>query len=122
MTSSPIEIICVSCPVGCGLIIRQENDDIKITGHQCKAGIAYAKEELTNPTRNIATSVRVQGGDMPMLSVKTARPIPKKAIFAVVDAIHQITMTAPVAIGDVILPNAAGTGVDIVASRNIRRV
>jgi len=97
----------------------QHNGDIAISGNQCKAGIAYAKEELTNPTRNIATSVRICGGDMAMLSVKTVRPIPKRAIIAVVDAIHSVNITAPVEIGDVVLADAAGTGVDIVATRKI---
>ena len=119
---SPIEIICVSCPVGCSLTVRQENGDIQVANHQCKAGIAYAKEELTNPTRNIATSVRITGGDMPMLSVKTAGPIPKGAIMDVVKAVHQITMAAPVDIGDVVLANAAGTGVDVVATRVVLAV
>jgi len=114
------EIICISCPVGCTLTVGQENDDIVVTGHKCKAGLAYAKEELTNPTRNIATSVQVRGGDMAMLSVKTAKPIPKEAIMAVVAAIHQVTISAPVAIGDVVLKDAAATGVDIVATRNIK--
>jgi len=112
------EIICVSCPVGCALTLRH-NGDVKISGHQCNAGVVYANEELTNPTRNIATSVRVAGGDMPMLSVKTVRPIPKGAIMAVVDAVHQVSMTAPVKIGDVVLADAAGTGVDVVATREI---
>ena len=115
--STQVEIICVNCPVGCSLTVRQENGDIQVANHQCKAGLTYAKEELTNPTRNIATSVRITGGDMPMLSVKTARPIPKGAIMAVVNAVHQVTMAAPVDIGDVVLANAAGTGVDVVATR-----
>jgi len=98
----------------------RQNGEIKVSGHQCNAGIAYAKEEMTNPTRNIATSVRVAGGDMPMLSVKTSRPIPKGAIRAVVDAVHQVTMTAPVRIGDIVLADAAGTGVDVIATREVR--
>ena len=120
--STPIEIICVSCPVGCTMTVRQTNGDIHVANHQCKAGIAYAKEELTNPTRNIATSVRITGGDMPMLSVKTARPIPKGAIMDVVKAVHQVTATAPVGIGDVVLADAAGTGVDVVATRVVLAV
>jgi len=91
----------------------------KIIGNQCKAGISYAKEELINPTRNIATSVKVIGGDMKRLSVKTASPIPKELIREVIDAAHQVTVAAPIAIGDIVLENAAGTGVDILATRNI---
>ena len=114
------ELTCISCPIGCILTVGHENGELNITGHKCKAGIAYAREEISNPTRNIATSVRVCGGDMPMLSVKTARPIPKGAIRDVVDAIHCVTMTAPVNIGDVVLADAAGTGVDILATRCVK--
>ena len=119
--TNEVEIICISCPVGCNLTV-QLGGDIKVSGHQCKAGIAYANEEITNPTRNIATSVKIAGGHMPMLSVKTARPIPKGAIRAVVDAVHKVSMTAPVMLGDVVLADAAGTGVDIVATRHVKAV
>jgi len=110
-------MICVSCPVGCVLTV---SDDVStVSGNQCPAGIEYAREEMTNPTRNIATSVRVSGGDMPMLSVKTKSPIPKGAIMDAVKAIHQVHVPAPVTIGDVILADVVGTGVNIVATRNI---
>jgi len=116
------EFICVSCPVGCNLAITQSGDNIEVSGNQCDAGIAYAEEEMTNPTRNIATSIRVFNGDMPMLSVKTSRPIPKSAIMDVVNAIHEVEFFAPVHIGDIILPNAYDTGVDIIATRNIKLI
>ena len=93
--------------------------EVSIQGNQCPAGIKFAHEELTNPTRNIATSVRVAGGDMPMLSVKTKSPIPKQKIFQVVSEIKEVKVTAPVYLGDVILPNAAGTGIDIIATRHV---
>ena len=116
------EIICVSCPVGCVLSVSADDSNIEVSGHQCNAGITYAREELLSPTRNIATSVKIADGDMCMLSVKTASPIPKSAIGVVVAAIHKVDIAAPVAIGDVVLANVAGTGVDIVATRNVCRV
>jgi HAD superfamily hydrolase (TIGR01509 family) len=91
----------------------------EVSGHLCDKGIAYGREELTNPTRNVTTSVRVKGGTMPMLSVKTAQPIPKGAIRRVIGEIHKITCTAPVQMGDVILSDAAGTDVDIIATRHV---
>ena len=119
-------MICVSCPVGCMLNVRRGDDssldNLTVTGNQCSAGLTYAEKEMTNPTRNIATSLRVTGGDMPMLSVKTAHPIPKRAIMDVVKAVHKISVHAPVELGDVVLADAAGTGVDIVATRNVRLV
>jgi len=115
------EFICVSCPVGCNLVVTQTTGDINVTGHQCEAGVAYAQEELTNPTRNIATSVRVTGGDMPMLSVKTSRPIPKGMIMDVVAAIHKVKVATPIKIDDIVLANVCDTGVDIVATRSIQK-
>jgi len=97
-------------------------DASAVSGNQCPAGIEYAREEMSNPTRNIATSVRVSGGDMPMLSVKTKSPIPKGAIMDAVKAIHQMHVAAPVTIGDVIVADVVGTGVGIVATRNVVEV
>ena len=114
------EITCISCPVGCVMtVLHIHASELEVYGHKCNAGVIYAREEVTNPTRNIATSVKVMGGDMPMLSVKTAQPIPKGAIKAVVDAVHEVTMVAPVRVGDIVLKDAAGTGVDIWATREV---
>jgi CxxC motif-containing protein len=108
--------------VGCGLIVEIGSDDIKVRGHICKIGETYGREEATNPTRNIATSVIVEGGDIPMLSVKNRQPIPKARIMDVVQAVHSVKMQAPVKVGDVVLTNAANTGVDFVATRVIRKI
>ena len=111
--------------MGCELSVEVEGDStkhIKVSGELCKTGITYGTEEATNPTRNIATSVKVEGGDIPMLSVKNNRPIPKGMIMECVKAVHQMTMTAPVNIGDLVLANAAGTGVDFVATRVVKEL
>ena len=115
-------ITCIGCPMGCELTVAVSGDDIKVSGEQCKIGVKYGKEEATNPTRNVTTSVRVDGGDIPMLSIKTSRPIPKDKIMECVKAVHAMRMQAPVNIGDVILADAAGTGVDFVATRVIKSV
>ncbi|MCL2500477.1 MAG: HAD-IA family hydrolase [Defluviitaleaceae bacterium] len=91
----------------------------EVSGHLCGKGITYGREELTNPTRNVTTSVRIRGGLTPMLSVKTARPIPKGKIMDAVREVHTIVCEAPFAAGDVVLRNAADTGVDFVATRNV---
>jgi CxxC motif-containing protein len=51
--------------------------------------------------------------------VKTAAEVPKDRVHALCDALHELTLTAPVAMGDVVLPDALGTGVDVVASRDM---
>ena len=53
-----------------------------------------------------------------MVSVKTAGDVPKGRVFDVVRALTDVTATAPVHIGDVILADVAGTGIDIVATKD----
>ena len=76
---------------------------------------------MTNPTRIVTTTVRVIGGKADMVSVKTKEDIPKGKIFDCVKALKGVEVEAPVRIGDVIVPDVAGTGVDIVATRNVAR-
>jgi len=111
-------LTCIGCPLGCELSV-EIGDEIKVSGHLCKIGINYGQEEVTNPTRNIATSVKVMGGDIPMLSVKNVQPVPKGSIMEVVKAVQTVTAKAPVKVGDLVLRDAAGSGVDFVATRDI---
>ena len=62
--------------------------------------------------------VRVAGMRKP-LPVKTKSAVPKGKIDAVLFAMHQATVQLPVKIGDVIIPDVADTGVDLVATANM---
>ena len=113
------ELICIGCPLGCPLTVTMEETGITVTGNTCKRGEIYAKKEVTDPTRVVTSSVHVNDGVIPMVSVKTAQDIPKEKIMDVMDCINRITVEAPVHIGDVLLSDAAATGVDIVATKNV---
>lgn len=114
------DLICIGCPMGCLMSVELEGEVIvNITGHTCKRGEIYARKEVTNPTRIVTSTVRAEGGSVDMVSVKTREDIPKEKIFECMKALKGVTVTAPVGIGDVIVSNVAGTGVDIVATRNI---
>ena len=82
-------------------------------------GDAYARKEVTHPTRIVTTTVQVAGGTAPVVSVKTAQDIPKGKIFDCAAALRDVRVQAPVAIGDVVLSDAAGTGVDVVATKAV---
>ena len=116
-------LTCIGCPMGCPLTVKLEDTEvISIEGNSCKRGAVYGKKEVTNPTRIVTTTVRVKNGNMPVVSVKTAQDIPKGKIFDCVEALRDVCVEAPVQIGDVILENAAGTGVDIVATGNVKQI
>lgn len=113
-------LTCIGCPMGCPLTVKLEDTEvISIEGNSCKRGAVYGKKEVTDPTRIVTTTVRVSGGTEPVVSVKTKEDIPKDKIFACIRAMKEITVPAPVHIGDVILRDVAHTGVDMIATKNV---
>lgn len=114
------ELICIGCPMGCPIVVEMEDGKVlSVTGNTCPRGESYARKEVTNPTRIVTTTVRVDGGKVPMINVKTERDIPKDKIFECIAALRGVTMKAPVHIGDIILENVADTGVNIVVAGNV---
>ncbi len=114
------ELICIGCPLGCLITVNMDDGEIvSVTGNTCKRGDAYARKEVTHPTRIVTSTVCVSGGAIPMVSVKTQSDIPKGKIFDCVRALKGITVPAPVGIGDVIVENVAGTGVAVIATKNV---
>lgn len=118
------ELTCIGCPMGCQLVVDFDDDNRKVlnvTGNNCKIGERYAQKELTNPTRIVTSSIKVDGGDLAMVSVKTESDIPKGKIFDIMKEIHETRIEAPVKIGDILISNVAGTNVNIIATRNIKK-
>lgn len=113
------ELICIVCPKGCHLKVDEEHD-YAVTGNGCPRGAAYGKTELTNPTRVVTSTVRCVGGSYPRCPVKTAGAVPKGKIFAVMEALDHVELTAPVSVGQVIIENVCGTGVNVVSARSMK--
>ena len=115
-----VSLICICCPLGCPLeVTLEEGKDPVVRGHTCPKGHEYGKTEVTAPTRTLTTTLPAPGGDPAMVPVKTAAPIPKKAIRPAMEALKGVTLTPPIALGQVVVRDLAGTGVDLVATREI---
>ena len=110
------ELICIVCPKGCHLKVDEENG-YAVTVNSCPRGAEYGKKELVNPTRVITSTVRVEGGTLRRVSVKTSSDIPKKDIFKAMALLDSVTVKAPVSIGDVVVKDILGLGVDFVATK-----
>ena len=94
------ELICIGCPMGCPLTVTLDGGAVvTVQGNTCPRGDAYARREVTAPTRIVTTTV-----------------------FDVVRALKSVVVPAPVHIGQVLLPDAAGTGVDVVATKDVAEV
>lgn len=121
--SNYVELTCIGCPLGCNLNVEMIGAEIiDVTGYSCKRGKEYAQKELTNPTRIVTSVVKVNGGNMSVVSVKTENDIPKCKIQECIKALKNVEIDAPIKIGDILVKNVANTGVNIVATRNIRKV
>ena len=123
MAEEVTKLICITCPVGCSLEVTREGKTIiNVAGNQCKKGQNYAEAELVDPRRMVPTTVKVQGGVHPLVPVCTAAPIPKPLILELLAELRRVELQAPIYVGQVVLSNALGTGVDVLASRNLAAI
>lgn len=117
------ELICINCPMGCNLTVELENGEvISVSGNTCPRGKNYAISEVTHPTRMITSILPVENGEIEMVSCKTKEPVDKAKIFDVMEALNGVVVQAPISIGDVLVADAAGTGVDIIATKEIKAI
>lgn len=118
------ELTCIGCPIGCALFASVYGDCTKITGNLCKIGIEYGINEVTDPRRAITTSIKVKfdNGTTKILSLKTSKDIPKDKIFECLKEIRNTKVNRSFRIGDIVIENILGTGIDIVATREISKL
>ena len=112
------ELTCIICPMGCRLTAEIDGERITVSGNTCKRGEAYALQEITCPMRTVTSLIAVDGAALPLCPVKTARQVPKAKIGEVLAALRTARANAPIRVGQVLIADVAGTGVDIVATAN----
>lgn len=116
------EMICIVCPVGCHMEVVKDGtteEGYTVDGNQCLRGKVYGIKEMTNPTRVLTSTVKITGGTLPRLPVTTKGPIPKELIMKAMEEINRVQISAPAKMGQVIIKNLLGTGVDLVATRSM---
>ncbi|MDD3251291.1 MAG: DUF1667 domain-containing protein [Lachnospiraceae bacterium] len=114
------EFTCIICPNGCEIEAEIEDGKVRsLTGAACPKGEAYVRQELTDPQRNIATSVLVEGGELPLASVRLTNPIPKKEILNAMAEIRKASVKAPVVAGTVVIQNILGYESDVIVTKGV---
>lgn len=112
------ELTCIVCPNGCHIVVEVEGKKIlNISGNECKRGLKYAEDEVIMPKRTLTTMVKAEGGHLPVVSVRTKEAIPKELLGKAVLELSKITVKPPIKVGDVIVKDILGTGVDVIATR-----
>lgn len=113
------KLTCTICPVGCEIEVTEEGGKFLFYGAQCKAGEKYALKEMTSPERVICTSVNIKSSELPLVSVRTSCPVPKGEIFTVLNQLLDVSVSAPVKRGDVLVRNISSNNADIIATRTV---
>ena len=113
-------ISCIVCPLSCvGEVTIAEGEVKTVTDFACPRGEAYAREEVIAPKRMLTTTVRIIGGQLPLLPVVSHKLLPKNKIMSCARCLATVTVSAPIKEGEVILADILNLGVDIVASRDL---
>lgn len=113
-------LTCIGCPLGCMLTVTLEKGTVtKVQGNTCKRGEEYARKECAAPERMVTGTVGVIGGSAPVVSVRTEMPIPKDKVMVAAEVMRTTCVKAPVVLGNVVLEDIAGTGVALIATRNV---
>ena len=105
------KLTCILCPRGCELTVTFDGDNVFVVGNSCPRGRYYGEEEVVSPKRTVTSVIRVSNREDTTVSVKTDKPIEKADIYAVMDAIRNATVNAPISVGDVILSDVCGSNV-----------
>lgn len=117
-------LTCIVCPLGCALSVVPEpgSGGIAVTGNRCRRGLEYARTEITDPRRLLTTTVALTGAAVRRLPVKTARPLPRNLLLPAARALRAVEVKAPVRVGEVVEADLLGTGVPVVATREVSPV
>ncbi len=113
------DIRCIICPTGCLVHVERVNGELIIEGYSCKRGEVYAREEFVSPKRILTTTMRVESGFLPLIPVRSDKPLPKERLQ---EALKQIAITkikAPIKMGDILLKDVLGLNANIIASRDL---
>lgn len=120
--SGESRITCIVCPQSCSLELDVLDGQVtEVRGNACKRGKDYALQEYTHPVRTLTSTVRVAGGVLPRLPVRSKVEIPRGKLMECLLLLDQVEVQAPVRMGQVVLSDAGDTGVDIVAGRHMPR-
>jgi len=116
-------LTCVICPNSCRLTVWMEpgSSEVHVEGYICPRGKDYGINEFTNPVRMIITTMRIENGTLPVIPVRSKSAIPKAKLKEAFTIINQAVCQAPVHMGQVLIPNILNTGIDILASRDIKK-
>jgi CxxC motif-containing protein len=114
--------------MGCSLAVTEDAGGISVTGNRCPRGVVYAQEEIRAPKRQVTASCAIAepsgGGTLKRSGprrapVKSSIPCPKEQIPALLADIYKLRLSLPLHTGDVVIAGWRGSGIDVIALRDL---
>ena len=99
--------------------VENISGELIIEGHSCKRGEVYARAEFVSPERILTTTMRVENGFLPLIPVRSDKPLPKERLQEALKEIAITKVKAPITMGDVLLKDILGLNANIIASRDL---
>ena len=116
--SSTVGLTCIECPTGCAITVAVEDGKVvSVDGFGCRRGRDYAIAEIECPVRVLTTTVVAEGLSIRLVPVRTSGPIPRERLMDAMAEIRRARVQRPVSVGDVVLADVLGLGVDVVSTR-----
>lgn len=115
------ELTCIVCPRGCLIQLVKDEGTFTCSGNQCKRGEVYAIQEVTEPRRMFTTTIEIRGSKIKRCPVVSSSAIKKEDIFRIRDVLDHYSVEAPILLNEVLIENILDTGINIIASRSIKK-
>jgi len=121
-SASVVKVIrCIVCPTGCQIQAISKGSNIEFEGYTCQRGLEYAQQEYFEPKRILTTTIRVENGFLPLIPVRTDKPILKEKLNEALNEIAKTQVKAPIEMGQILIENILGLGSNVIASRNLTK-
>lgn len=112
-------VTCILCPNGCSLTIEKVGKEYEVQGNKCPKGREFAISEIEDPRRSICSTIKTTFKKVPRLPVKTNGEVSLQDIFNVMTEINSKFIDKPVHVGEIVIENVAGTGVNVIATSDL---
>ncbi|MBO4838484.1 MAG: FAD-dependent oxidoreductase [Lachnospiraceae bacterium] len=103
---APGSVTCPICPNGCQIVIDPETG--AVSGNRCPRGLSFAEQERIRPMRTLTTTLRVEGGPVPLVSVRSDRAIPRDDLQEAARRLKACCVRPPIRLGDCLAELEAG--------------
>ena len=95
---APGSVTCPICPNGCQIVIDPQTG--AVSGNRCPRGLSFASQERIRPMRTLTTTLRVEGGPVPLISVRSDRAFPREELKEAARRLRNCRVRPPVHRGD----------------------